>query len=98
MPKKNELLHIDGQGRGRGTPGCFPKSIRFLFIHIKPGGWRHVRGVVGGWVTGGSRAQVCLRKKNKQKLRMLESNSGEHRSQRDAYVRRRTKKIIYINQ
>ena len=38
-------------------PVCFPESIRFLFIHIKPAGWRHVRGV-DVWVTGGSRAQV----------------------------------------
>ena len=53
----------DGQG-GRETPGCFPTSINLLLIHIKPAGWRHVRGI-GGWVTGGSRAQVCLRKKNK---------------------------------
>ena len=42
-----------------GTPGCFRKSILFLFIHIKPAGWRHVRGV-GGCVTGESRAQVCF--------------------------------------
>ena len=42
---------IDGQGGGRKTPGCFPESIRFLFIHIKPAGWRYVRGV-GGWGNG----------------------------------------------
>ena len=82
---------------GRGTPGCFLKSNRVLVIHIKPAGWWHVRGV-GGWVTGRFRAQVCSRKKNTYQWRMLESISREHRSQRDAYVRSSSKKIIYINQ
>ena len=49
------IISIFWPGGGRGTPGCFPKRIRFSFIHIKPAGWRHVRGV-GGWVTVGSRA------------------------------------------
>ena len=49
---------------GEGDPGCFHTTISFWFIHIKQAGWRHVRGV-GEWVTGGSRAHVCLRKKNK---------------------------------
>ena len=44
----------------------------------------YVRGV-GGWATGGSRAQVCSRKKNKLKWRVLEIISCEHRSQRDAF-------------
>lgn len=43
---------------GRKTPGCFPKSSRFLFIHInRLVGDTYVHGV-GGCVTGGSRAQV----------------------------------------
>ena len=37
----HRLSSTDGQGGG--TPGCFPKSIRFFLTHIKPAGWRHVR-------------------------------------------------------
>ena len=60
----HRLSSTDGQGGG--TPGCFPNSIpvRFSVIHINATVWRHVRDV-GGWATGGRRAQVGVFAKEK---------------------------------
>ena len=51
---------------GEGHPWLLSQENSFfLFICIKLSGWRHVRGV-GGWVTGGSRAQVSVLAEEKQ--------------------------------
>ena len=56
------LLHR-WPGGGGGPLATFLRVIVFCSFTSNLPDWRHVRGV-GGWVKGGSRAQMCLRKKN----------------------------------
>ena len=64
----SSLLLLDGQEGGGGPLAAFLRVFCFLFIHIIPVGWQHVRGV-GAWVTGASRAQEeCLRKRSLKEI------------------------------
>ena len=62
------LLLIDGQGGGRGPLASFLSVFVFCpFTSNRLAGDTYICGIIGGWVTGGSRAQECLRKKSKYK-------------------------------
>ena len=79
-----------------GIPGCFRKSFRFLFIHIKAADLRHVvlRGVEIWWMGNGRKSGTSVFAEEVIK----KMAHGEHLSglqtgnKRDAFVRRRTKK------